>query len=84
MDVTAGDYVVVPLGGRQVNGVVWGPPSLEVGDKKLKDIIALLDLPRMPDALRRFVDWVASYTLTPPGTVLRMTMSVPSALDASA
>jgi primosomal protein N' (replication factor Y) len=77
-----GDYVVVPLGGRQVNGVVWGPPSLAVGDKKLKDIIGLLDLPRMPDALRRFVDWVASYTLTPPGTVLRMTMSVPSALDA--
>jgi len=82
MTVAEGDYVIVPLGGRQVNGVVWGPPSLEVDDEKLKDIIGLLDLPRMPDALRRFVDWVASYTLTPPGTVLRMTMSVPSALDA--
>ena len=82
MAVTVGDYVIVPLGGRQVNGVVWGPSSLEVDEKKLKDIIGLLDLPRMPDALRRFVDWVASYTLTPPGTVLRMTMSVPSALDA--
>jgi len=82
MDLTEGDYVVVPLGGRQVNGVVWGPPSLGVDDKKLKDIISLLDLPRMPEALRRFVDWVASYTLTPPGTVLRMTMSVPSALEA--
>ena len=82
MTVTVGDYVIVPLGGRQVNGVVWGPPSLEIDDKKFKDIIGLLDLPRMPDALRRFVDWVASYTLTPPGTVLRMTMSVPSALDA--
>jgi primosomal protein N' (replication factor Y) len=82
MDVTAGDYVTVPLGRRQVNGVVWGPPSLEVDDKKLKDIIGLLDLPRMPNALCRFVDWVASYTVTLPGTVLRMTMSVPAALDA--
>lgn len=82
MEARVGDYVIVPLGGRQVNGVVWGPPSLEIGDEKLKDIIGLLDLPRMPDALRRFVDWVASYTVTPPGTVLRMTMSVPSALDA--
>jgi primosomal protein N' (replication factor Y) len=82
MELGVGDYVIVPLGQRQVNGVVWGPPSLEVDDKKLKDIIGLLDIPKMPDALRRFVDWVASYTLTPPGTVLRMTMSVPSALEA--
>ena len=36
----------------------------------------------MPNGLCRFVDWVANYTVTPPGTVLRMTMSVPSALDA--
>ena len=36
----------------------------------------------MADALRRFVDWVAAYTLAPPGAVLRMAMSVPSALEA--
>ena len=41
-------------------------------------------LPALPmaDALRRFVDWVAAYTLAPPGAVLRMAMSVPSALEA--
>mgnify|MGYP006163434985 CR=1 FL=1 len=33
-------------------------------------------------ALRRFVDWVSAYTLAPPGPVLRMAMSVPSALEA--
>jgi len=32
--------------------------------------------------MRRFVDWVAAYTLMPPGAVLRMAMSVPSALEA--
>ena len=36
----------------------------------------------MADALRRFVDWVSAYTLAPPGAVLRMAMSVPSALEA--
>jgi primosomal protein N' (replication factor Y) len=80
--VAIGDYVVVPLGNRQVNGVVWGRSKDDVDPGKIKDITGLLDVPRMPDALRRFVDWVASYTLTPPGQVLRMTMSVPSALDA--
>ena len=41
-------------------------------------------LPALPmaDALRRFVDWVAAYTLSPPGAVLRMAMSSPSALEA--
>ena len=37
---------------------------------------------RWPIALRRFVDWVSAYTLAPPGAVLRMAMSVPSALEA--
>lgn len=82
MTVSPGDYVIVPLGSRQVNGVVWGPAKDDVDPEKIKDIAGLLDVPRMPDALRRFVDWVAAYTLTMPGPVLRMTMSVPSALDA--
>ncbi|MBT5048307.1 MAG: primosomal protein N' [Rhodospirillaceae bacterium] len=82
MTVAVGDYVIVPLGNRQVNGVVWGASKDDVDSKKIKDITGLLDVPHMPDALRRFVDWVASYTLTLPGQVLRMTMSVPSALDA--
>ena len=80
--VSPGDYVIAPLGGRYVNGVVWGEATNEVAAEKLKDIGGLLDLPPMPEPLRRFVDWVAAYTVTPPGAVLRMTMSVPSALDA--
>src|SRR4051812_6394816 len=35
----------------------------------------------MTASLRRFVDWVAAYTLSPPGAVLRMAMSVPAALE---
>ncbi len=49
--------------------------------EKLREISAVLDLPPMPANLRRFVDWVASYTLARLGTVLRMTMSVPKALS---
>ena len=82
MSVEMGDFVIAPLGNRQVNGVVWGPAKDDVAPGKIKEITGLLDVPRMPDPLRRFVDWVASYTLTMPGSVLRMTMSVPSALDA--
>ena len=79
--VGPGSYVEVPLGARQATGVVWGPARGDVNPEKLREISAVLDLPPMPDNLRQFVDWVASYTLARLGTVLRMTMSVPKALS---
>ncbi len=78
-----GSFVVAPLGGRRVAGVVWdGEGDAErVGDNRLREIVEVLDVPPMTQALRRFVDWVADYTLSPPGAVLRMAMSSPGALE---
>ncbi|NKB21273.1 MAG: primosomal protein N' [Alphaproteobacteria bacterium] len=81
LSVSLGDFVSVPLGKRDLKGVVWGNGSNEVDDKKLKNINGLLDIPPMSEDLRKLVDWTASYTLNPPGAVLRMSMSVPSALE---
>ncbi len=79
---TPGSFVAVPLGGREVLGVVWdGEPDGDLPPSRLKDIIAVLDAPPMTESLRRFVEWVATYTLSPPGAVLRMAMSVPAALE---
>ncbi len=76
-----GDVVVVPLGNRKATGVVWGDATGEVADAKLRDIAGLRDaIPFKPDLLR-FIDWVAAYTLAPPGAVLRMALSVPEALE---
>ena len=82
LGVLAGHFVAVPLGKRLTLGVVWGEGSGEVAPEKLRDIEGVLPALRMADALRRFVDWVSAYTLAPPGAVLRMAMSVPSALEA--
>ncbi|WP_370690791.1 primosomal protein N', partial [Falsiroseomonas sp.] len=77
-----GDFVTVPLGRRSVIGVVWGlGGSSDIAETRLKDVIARLDAPPMTPVLRRFVAWVAAYTLTAPGQVLRMAMSVPAALE---
>lgn len=75
-----GAFVVVPLGKREIVGVVWGEGTGDVATHKLRDIAGQLPALPMADAMRRFVDWVATYTLAPPGAVLRMAMSVPSAL----
>jgi primosomal protein N' (replication factor Y) len=82
IEVAVGTFVVAPLGKRESLGVVWGEGSGEVPEAKLRDIVYALPMRPMADALRRFVDWVSAYTLAPPGAVLRMAMSSPSALEA--
>ncbi len=81
MSLAAGDFVAVPLGKRQVKGVVWGPATDALAAEKVKPITARLAAAPLSDELRQLVDWVAAYTLSPPGAVLRMAMSVPDALD---
>ena len=81
MEVTAGHFVVVPLGRRETLGVVWGEGTGEVPEAKLRDIVGVMPALPMAEPLRRFVDWVSAYTLGPPGAVLRMAMSAPSALE---
>ncbi len=67
-----GAFVEVPFGGRKMIGVVWGDGTGEVPEDKLKAIIRPLPLPLVPEVSRAFVDWVAGYTLTPAGAVLKM------------
>jgi len=82
MKAAPGDFVHVPLGARETIGVVWdGAGDRDVAPARLRDVIEVLDAPPMTATLRRFVDWVAAYTLNPPGAVLRMAMSAPSALE---
>jgi primosomal protein N' (replication factor Y) len=82
MAVAPGRFVAVPLGGRELVGVVWdGEADPALPARKLKDIAAVLEAPPMGAGLRRFVDWVAAYTLSPSGAVLRMAMSSPGALE---
>jgi primosomal protein N' (replication factor Y) (superfamily II helicase) len=76
-----GDFVRVPLGSREAIGVVWGEATGEVAAHKLKAVGGRLDTPPLPEVERRFIDWVAHYTLSPPGVVLRMAMSASRALE---
>jgi primosomal protein N' (replication factor Y) len=72
-----GDLVAVPLGARgETMGVVWADnpnpnPRLH---NRMKDVVGKHDVPPLKTELRKFVDWVADYTLSPRGTVLRMAL----------
>lgn len=78
--LAVGDIVTVPLGPRRATGVVWGTGMGEVAAAKLKNVLDIAPTPPLPPALVRLVDWVAAYTLSAQGAVLRMALSVPEAL----
>ena len=78
--LAAGDIVRVPLGPREINGVVWGAGTGKVAALRLREVRARLDVPPLSGAQQKFLEWVANYTLTPRGSVLRLTLSVPAAL----
>jgi primosomal protein N' (replication factor Y) len=76
MELAPGDVVSVPLGAREVTAVVWADnatpePRLH---NRLKDVADKIDVPPLREELRSFVDWVAGYTLSSRGMVLRMTL----------
>jgi primosomal protein N' (replication factor Y) len=83
-----GSFVRVSLGSRRVIGVVWDGADEESGEEsgsavpveRLKPITEILPTPKLRPELRRFVERVAAYTLSAPGAVLRMAMSVEEAL----
>ncbi len=81
MTVVPGSIVRVPLGPREVAGIVWDGDGEGVDARKLRPISAAFDCPPIDADTRRFVDWIAAYTLSPPGMVARMLLRAPEAFD---
>ena len=85
MAIEPGSVVVAPLGPRQLLGVAWEPEHMpsdaEVGDNRLRPLLAVADVPPLGSALRRLIEWTARYYLAPPAAVLRMTLASTSALE---
>ncbi|MDX3927605.1 MAG: primosomal protein N' [Shinella sp.] len=82
MAVEPGSIVQVPLGSRQVAGIVWDCRDEDnVDPKKLRPIAQVFDCPPLSKEMRTFLDWVSAYTLTPPGLVARMALRAPAAFD---
>jgi primosomal protein N' (replication factor Y) len=78
LEVAPGMFVLVPFGPQTRIGIVWDGPvgdsGKPVADKKLKTITQPLDVPALPVSAMRFAEWVARYTLSPLGMVVRMMM----------
>lgn len=82
MTVQVGDYVRVSFGRRSLWGVVWGDAAGGVDAAKVKPIERVAaHLPPMSKPMRDFIDWVAWYTLSPQGMVLKMALPLEEVLE---
>jgi len=85
MHVEPGSVVVAPLGPRQLLGIVWEPDRMpsdaEVGDNRLRNLLAVLPVPPLATPLRRLIEWTANYYLAAPAAVARMALASTSALE---
>jgi primosomal protein N' (replication factor Y) len=76
LELAPGDVVRVPLGARECTAVVWAEnaaPNPRL-DNRMKDVAAKVDISPLKPELRKFVEWVSGYTLSPRGMVLRMAL----------
>ncbi len=76
MEVAPGDIVVVPLGPRQMLGCVWPAEGARarLDPGKLKPILRRYAVPPLRPDLLALIRWIADYTVTPPGMVLRLAL----------
>ena len=85
LEVTPGQFVLVPFGPQSRIGIVWDEPRGDqkpVDPKKMKPVTSRLDVPPLPVISLRFAEWIAKYTLAPLGMVARMMMSAQDAFEA--
>ncbi|MCJ2057529.1 primosomal protein N' [Methylobacterium sp. J-048] len=76
LDLAVGDVVQVPLGPREIVGVVWGLAET-AGGSNLRPVTGRLPYAPLSEPLRSLVDWIARYTLAPKGSALAMVLRLP-------
>ncbi|MCA1956081.1 primosomal protein N', partial [Zymomonas sp.] len=73
--VAAGQIVSIPLGPRQILGMLWEEDvssQVKIADNRLRPVSKIYDLPEASHFYRKFIQWVSSYYMAPLGAVLRM------------
>ena len=76
-----GAYVMVPLGPRQVIGVIWGAGRGDWDPARIRAVAKVLDVAPMRAEMREFLIRAGEYTLTPLSAMLRLATRAPGLAD---
>lgn len=70
-----GSRVEVPLGKRKARGVVLSDTASAPVDFQVKDIFGMIDDPPIGEKTRKWLRWLATYYIHPPGQVYSLAFS---------
>lgn len=76
MTCARGDGVRVPLGRREVLGVIWGPGESGLPSEKIKLIAGGVEGVHLPQKFLDFIDFMTGYTMSDRGSVLKLALPV--------
>ncbi|OYZ37571.1 MAG: primosomal protein N' [Alphaproteobacteria bacterium 16-39-46] len=74
LSLQKGSFINVSFGGRSAIGIVWELLEKRPDFETIKDVRDVLPLAPLSEALCDLIDWVARYTLSPKGSVLKLAM----------
>jgi len=77
-----GQICKIPFRRQTLYGVIWQDPTPEKPEYRVRRIAEPLDLPPVPESVLEFCQWVATYSLSSTGQVLKMALPVKEALEA--
>ena len=83
LELAPGDFVAVPLGTRRRRASSGRCARATAAISRSSSRSSAI-WPPLPQPLRDFVDWIARWTLTPRGAVLRMATRAPEAPNRAA
>ncbi len=70
-----GTYVTVPFGKKRLTGVVWGQGEGGIPTEKCREILLIHhEFPPLCSTMRAYLEWVAWYTCSAPGAVLKLAL----------
>jgi primosomal protein N' (replication factor Y) len=74
LDLRLGQIVAAPLGPRLTVGVVVDLRDAAGGNRPLKPVAEILDIPPLPTRTIEFIDWAARYSVDSPGQALAIAL----------
>ncbi|HWE47146.1 MAG TPA: primosomal protein N' [Caulobacteraceae bacterium] len=74
LEVAVGDHVIVPLGPREVWGVVRGLKDGAGFNRPLKPVLERVEVEPLPVGTLSFVEWAAHWQVAPPGDPLAIAL----------
>jgi primosomal protein N' (replication factor Y) len=80
-ELVEGSVVQVPFGRQKLPGIVMGFGQPEIAAEKIKPLLGVYPCPPIGKAMRRFLAFMAAYTMQPLGSVVKMALTPQEALE---